>query len=134
MGSLDGLSPQNQKSKLEKQLDFQEVIRPDISEGYYTSIVDFMSHLYNTEIYSGKNYEAFPKEFRDYITKIQPNIIFGNGAIKIAVMKLQHLGENYKYNMENNQMLDILKIITRDLKDKFGLASTYEYSKDKKPF
>lgn len=77
-GSLGNLSNQNQKTNLEKHLDFQEAVRPEISEAWFTSAIDFIARMYSTEYYTGKNYNAFPQEFRTYVSdmSVPYNTIF----------------------------------------------------------
>jgi len=129
---LNKLSKDSRKTNLEKQLDFQEATRPSMSNEYYTSAVDFISHLYIIENYIPKNYEAFPEEFRKYINTVPYNTIFGNGAIKVAVFRIKHLDKDHKYNIEDKKEGELIKKIAKDLKDEFGFAGAYEYSKDPK--
>lgn len=132
MGSLSSLSKQNQKTTLEKQLDFQEAIPPAISDSYYTAAVDFISHLYNTEYHTGKNYEAVPKEFRQYALETPNNKVLGDGSIKLAAVRLQQLQKDYNYTIENKRLSILIKNLVKDLKEKFGFAATYEFNKHPK--
>ncbi len=129
-GSLGNLSNQNQKTNLEKHLDFQEVVRPAISEEYYTSAIDFIARMYSTEYYTGKNYKVFPQEFRKYVSdmSVPYNTIFGNGAIKVAVVKCS---EGTSGDTPSKKMIEVMHQLMQDVKDEYDFAATYEYNKDK---
>ncbi len=102
--SINYLSESVRKSTLEKQLDFQEATRPNISEEYYTPAIDFMARFYVSEYYTGLNYEVFPEEFRDYVNTVPRNTILGNGAIKVAVIKIANAEKKSHSNTETKQV------------------------------
>lgn len=124
----------SQKSLLEKQLDFQEVARMNISDKYYTSAIDFIARMYSTELATEKNLAAFPDVFRDYIASkgLKYHTIFGNGSIKVAVMKIKSAEHDLSGESGNRKSYELLIQIIKDVKEELGFAATFEYSRDKR--
>lgn len=125
----------SQKSLLEKQLDFQEVARLNTSDEYYTPAIDFLARLYSTEFYTGKNLKVFSNEFRTYVASkgLRYGTIFGNGALKVAVMKITKSDPGESSSEKNSRdEYQMLKQILIDTKKELGFAATFEYNRDKR--
>ena len=133
---MDSLSDKGGKNFIERHLNFQESVRPQIMDDYIVVFKDFFRKIDSFEKIEDIHLDAIPDDFREYSQNLKADEIFNNGVLSLPAVKMVDYGNEVSEddsNFYNSKEQKIAKKASKELFNEYGFPAMYEniYNQDR---
>ena len=133
--TMDSLSDKGGKNFIERHLNFQEAVRPQIMDNCVVVAKDFLRNIDAFEKIEDIHIDAIPEEFREYAQTLKTEEFFNNGVISLPAIKMRDYGNEVDedFNFFNTKEQKIAKKVSKELLNEYGYPAMYEniYNQDR---